>query len=233
MESTGRKNGERSKSLKEAPCLFQRLCPNETVLIKAPKGRTIFSREQNVTTIHHLHEGVVGVINTTKDGHEILSALILPNQFIGVAGFARMYDSRPSIHRAEARAMTPVTYCSIKREAVWELMEDRSARAIIVDAMCRMIYNMSSMTSNPLKHDVETRIHRVMSILARGIGESKREGWISLCGITHADIATMSNTTRPTANRILNEMQKDGVIVIHRRNIDISIPKSGPIFDEI
>ena len=233
MVINAKDNGEKHSPLKETSCLFQRLCPEVTISIKAPKGRTIFSRDQNVTTIHHLHEGVVGVINTTKDGHEILSALILPNQFIGVAGFVRMYDSRTTIHRAEARAMTPVTYCSIKREAVWELMEDRSARTIIVDAMCRMIYNMSSMTANPLKHDVETRIHRIMSILARGIGESKRDGWVSLSGITHADIATMANTTRPTANRILNEMQKDRIIEIHRRNIEISIVKSKPIFENV
>ena len=224
---------ESGNLLKEKPCIFQRLCPNDTVIIKAPKGRTIFSRDQTVNAIHHLHEGVVGVINTTKDGHEILTALILPNQFIGVAGFVRMYDKRISVHRGEARAITPVTYCSIRREAVWELMEDRSARSIIVDSICRMIYNMSSMSPNPLKHDVETRIHRVISILARGIGESKEAGWISLSGITHADIATMANTTRPTANRILNEMQKDGIIVIHRRNIDISIVKSKLIFENI
>jgi CRP/FNR family cyclic AMP-dependent transcriptional regulator len=231
--TNARNTSIRGNLLKENPCIFQRLCFADTVIIRAPKGRTIFSRDQNVKTIHHLHEGVVGVINTTKDGHEILSALILPNQFIGVAGFVRMYEERPTIHLAEARALTQVTYCSIRREAVWELMEDRSARSIIVDSICRMIYNMSSMTSNPLKHDVETRIHRVISILTRGIGESKEAGWISLSGITHADIATMANTTRPTANRILNEMQKAGIIVIHRRNIDISIVKSKPIFENI
>jgi len=233
MVTNARNTSIKGNLLNEKPCLFQRLCPNDTVIIKAPKGRTIFSRDQNVKTIHHLHEGVVGVINTTKDGHEILTALILPNQFIGIAGFVRMYDERPSIHLGEARAITPVTYCSIKREAVWELMEDRSARSIIVDSICRMVYNISSMSPNPLKHDVETRIHRVISILARGIGESKNDGWINLSGITQADIATMANTTRPTASRILNEMQKDGLIVIHRRNIDISIVKSKSLFENI
>jgi CRP/FNR family transcriptional regulator, cyclic AMP receptor protein len=226
-------NSDNINLLGEKLCLFQRLRPKETVIIKAPKGRTIFSREQNVGAIHHLHEGIVGVINATRDGHEIMTALILPNQFIGVAGFVKMYDKRASVHRGEARAITPVTYCSIPREVVWELMEDRSARSIIVDSICKMIYNMSSMSPNPLKNDVETRIHRVIRILARGIGKSQQDGWISLSGITHADIATMAKTTRPTANRLLNEMQKDGIIVIHRRNIDISIVKSKPIFDEI
>ncbi|MCX6006945.1 MAG: Crp/Fnr family transcriptional regulator [Chloroflexi bacterium] len=222
---------QRRNLLKEPPCLFQRLCPNDTVLIKAPRGRTIFLRDQNVAFIQHLHKGVVGVINTTKDGHEILSALILPDQFIGVAGFVRMYDSRLTIHLAEARALTPVTYCRIRREAVWGLMEDRSARSTIVDSMCKMIYNMSSMTSNPLKHDVETRILCVLEVLARGIGERTRDGWISIAGITHADIATMANTTRPTANRILNKLQKDGVIEIRRRVMDISIAKSKSLFE--
>lgn|GEM_PF-3353062 len=233
MAIDGKNNHIISDSLQGKPCIFQQLCPNDTVLVKAPKGRTIFSRDQYVTFIDHLHEGVVGVINTTKDGHEILSALILPNQFIGVAGFVNMYDSYSTVHLAEARALTAVTYCRVKREAVWELMEVRSARSIIVNSICSMIYNMSTMTSNPLKHDVETRILRVLGVLIRGIGKPVRNGWVSIFGITHADIATMANTTRPTANRILNRMRKDGVIEIHRRNMDISIARSKSLFENI
>jgi len=231
MAIGGKNNHGKGHPLGEASCIFQQLCPNDTVLIRAPKGRTIFSRDQYVTFIHHLHEGVVGVINTTKDGHEILNALILPNQFIGVAGFVNMYDSYTTVHLAEARALTDVTYCRIKREAVWELMEVRSARSVIIDSICSMIYNMSTMTANPLKHDVETRILRVLGVLSRGIGKHMRDGWVSVFGITHADIATMANTTRPTANRILNKMRKDGVIEIHRRNMDISIARFKSLFD--
>jgi CRP-like cAMP-binding protein len=227
------KNGEQRDLLRETPCLFQRLCPNDTVLIKAPKGRTIFLRDQNVEFIHHLHEGVVGVINSTKEGHEILSAVIMPSQFIGVAGFVKMYNKQTTIHLGEARTLTPVVYCKIKKEAVWELMEDRSARSLMVNSICRMIYNMSSMTSNPLKHDVETRILHVFEVLTRGIGKSMPDGWVSISGITHADIAIMANTTRPTVNRILNNMQENGLIAIHRRNLDISIVKFKTLFENI
>lgn len=226
MSKKARSESEKANGLiKTAPCLFQNLCPNETVLIRAPKGRAVFLHDQKAMFIHHLHEGAVGIITTTKDGHEILRALILPDQFIGLAGFANMYSSSATIHMAEARALTPIVYCKVRRETVWELMEEKSVRSVVMDSICRMVYNMSSMTSNPLRHDVEARIFYLFNTLSRGIGRPIGGGWTRISGITHADIALMANTTRPTANRILNKMQDRGLIVIHRRNIDVSIAK--------
>lgn len=219
-------DNETSNSLNETPCLFQKYCSKDTVLIKVPKGRAIFMRDQPVAFVYHLHEGLVGAIYNTEEGHEISTALIVPSQFIMLAGFDDMYTNRHLSHFVEARAITPVVYCKVKREAVWDLMDDRLIRAQIFDSICHMVLNNFELTGIPLKRDIGKRITIVLNILAQSIGKYQDDGQIIISGITHNDIAVLANTTRSTVTRELKKLETDGVTVIHRRQIAISGPQT-------
>jgi len=208
-----------------SPCLFQTRCPDDTALIKVPRGKTIFFPEQHAAYVYHLHEGIVGTMVTTISGHEVLSAIIVPPQLIGIAGLVGMYSPRHTLHAGEARAITPVTYCKIRREAVWNLLDDRTIRAQIMDYICGMVFNLCTLKPFPEKTDISKRIHVVLSILARSFGSYESNGKLVLDGITHENIALMTNTTRGTVTRALKRFEQDGFIEVRRRGLIILKPQ--------
>jgi CRP-like cAMP-binding protein len=207
------------------PCLFQQLCPNDTVLMKAPRDRAIFMTDQRAAYVYHLHEGVVKCLSLTDEGHEITSVIVVPPQFIGLAGFVGMYGNKYKSHICEARAVTPVTYCRVKREAVWGLLDDRAARSKILDYICATMLHMTVVATSPLKKDVTNRISYVLKLLAFNIGKYDKDGLLVVHGLSHDDIASLSNTTRPTVTRVLNQMETDGQIRINRRDISFLYPE--------
>jgi CRP-like cAMP-binding protein len=201
-------------------CIFQRQRSNDTILITVPKGKTIFMQDQNAAFIYHLHEGVVGGVRVTKDGHEITD-LCVPPGFIGLAGFMNMYSDRSRAHLGEARAITPVTYCRVRREVVWELMGDREARARIVHLICSGVLSRGMLTASSLKNDVSNRVLHTLQILARSVGKRGADDITTVKNISHGDIALIANTTRSTVTRILTRLEEVGMIKVGLRQIEI------------
>jgi CRP-like cAMP-binding protein len=200
-------------------CPFQKLCPDDVVLVKLPKGRTIFSADQQASFLYHLHEGVVKCVANADNGVEITTEIIFPPQFIGLAGFVGMYGDRHKLHVGEARAVTPVVYCKIRKEAVWGLLDDRPERTLIFDLICATVLQMASVAIAPLKKDASNRILHILKMLGRSIGKCNSDGQIYIEGLSQEDIASLANTTRPTVTRVLQKMQREGFIWIHRRQI--------------
>lgn len=200
-------------------CPFQRLRPDDVTLVKMPKGRTIFSVDQQAAFIYHLHEGVVKCVANTDNGVEITTEIIFPPQFIGLAGFVGMYGDKHKLHVGEARAVTPVVFCKIKKEVVWELFEERLARTLILDLICATVLQMATVAVAPLKKDASNRILHILKMLGRSIGQYNADGQIFIHGLSQEDIASLANTTRPTVTRILQNMERHGFIEVNRRKI--------------
>jgi CRP-like cAMP-binding protein len=211
----------------KSPCLFQRLCPDDVVLVNVPKGRTIFSIDQQAAFIYHLHGGVVKCVSNTDSGSEITTEIVLPSQLIGLAGFVGMYGDKYKLHVGEARAVTPVEFCKVRREVVWGLLDDRLARALIFDSICATVLQMCSVATAPLRGDVSNRILHILKMLGLGIGEYNSEGQIIIQGLSHDDIASLANTTRPTVTRVFQQMESKGFIQINRRQIVILDQNAG------
>jgi CRP/FNR family transcriptional regulator, cyclic AMP receptor protein len=202
----------------EFSCIFQKLRPNDVTLLSAARGRTIFMQDQDASFVYHLHEGLVAGIRITREGNEITD-LIVPNQFIGLMGFLNMYENRGRLHLAEARAITPITYCKVRREAVWEMMDDRGARSKIVHMICGSIIYRGTLAASSIKLDVSNRVLHVMQMLARSIGKRFPDNTALIENVSHNDIAMVANTTRPTVTRTLDKLEKIGLIKVNLRHI--------------
>jgi CRP/FNR family transcriptional regulator, cyclic AMP receptor protein len=187
--------------------------------MKAPKGRTIFMPEQAVTSIYHLHEGVVNGVRTLEDGHEITELFVPPN-FIGLIGFTDMNKNYHKTHMAEARAITPVVYCKIKKEAMWQLLNNSEARAKIFNLICERVVLSNLLSPLPVRDDVSNRILTILKILCQYVAKDKDQLHI-LQDISHDELALMAGTTRATVTRTLNKLENNGYIELGRRHIII------------
>ena len=208
----------------EAACLFQTRCLRDNKVIRAPKGTTIFMPEQRTSYVYHLHEGVVGFFQIDIDGREIVTTLTVPPLLIGFAGFAGMDSKRHILHITEARTVTQVVYCRTQREAVWDLMDDRQARAQIMELICGTALLTGRVSGSAIAGDIEPRILTILDVLGQSVGTHDALGRIVITGITHDDVAAMAKVTRPTMSRALEKLQERGVIKIARRCIVLIKP---------
>jgi CRP-like cAMP-binding protein len=206
-------------------CLFQKYYPEDTVVGRAPKGRTLFMPYQSAEYVYHLHSGIVCTLIPDKEGFERLSLLILPNQFIGLAGFVGMDGDRQVVHAGEARAITPVVYCKIRRELAWKLSDNRKARSQIYDMINAMIVINSLCGLNMAQQGVYRRVSFIVNLLAAGIGTDNSKGSKTISGITHNDIALLTNSTRATVSRSLLRLEKENTIVTRKRRIEVLNPR--------
>jgi CRP-like cAMP-binding protein len=202
----------------QGQCIFQQKCPKETEVISLPRGRTIMMREQKVSHVYHLHKGIAAGVLSFADGHE-LTGLFVPPLFLGLGGFVDMYKGTQTLHLAEVRAITPVTFCRVKREVVWELLDDRTVRSEILNMIYENYLTSIVLTGSHMKDAVSNRVLYVLQAIARAAcrGDSRCSGQIS--DISQDELAFLCNTTRPSATRILTRLEKAGLIEVRRRQI--------------
>ena len=201
------------------PCIFQQLCPGDTVLISAGKGRTIYAPGQSVEYLYHLHEGVVAITVTTQQGDEQVIAVIVPPQFIGSAGLVGMNNNKKREFLGEARAVTQVTYCKVRKAAVWRLLDNPEVRAQVFNNIFSSTLDMSNLIASPSVDAIPRRVRYILKVLGRGIGQKCDNGLIVIRGLSHEEIATIANTSRSTVTRILKDMERAGIITVHNRHI--------------
>ena len=204
----------------EGKCVFERLSPDDTMLVQAPKGKIIYAYDQLASYVYHLHSGLVAGVRITRAGHQVVD-LFVPNQFIGLIGFMDMYSDNVRTHLGEGRAITPVTYCRVRREIMWKIMDDQQSRAEIVNMLCNQALSRGLLMSSPLKSDVSTRIIRVMRLLEQSVGKQAGEETVIIEDISHGDIALIANTTRSTVTRTLDKLEKAGILLVNPRKITI------------
>ena len=202
-------------------CIFKEYLNDDTLLVRSKKGNNIFMLDQRVSYLYHLHEGVVGIFEFTDDGSEILTSLYIPPSIIGLLAFTGMYSNRKIFHYADARALTDVVYCKVKREAVWDLIDSKEFRAKLFDLIYNIFIVSTRLTAASHRGDIRKRITNVLYILARGIGRQNADGSTTISGVSHEVISIIANTTRCTVTRVLQELKNEELIYIKRRKIII------------
>jgi CRP/FNR family transcriptional regulator, cyclic AMP receptor protein len=200
-------------------CVFQELCPDDTVLVKADPGRTIYFPAQRADYIYHLHTGIARGVYTTENGKEITFAIRLPQYLIGMAGFARTRTGEKKFHMWEARAVTAITYCKVKSNAVWGRLDDPQVRIEIFGMLSGLMVADTAYTALLAHNNIDQRLLCLLRLLGRFIGKYDEQGQVIIQGISHDNLASLANTSRPTVTHILDQMQAEGIIKIEQKKI--------------
>lgn len=174
--------------------------------------------------IYHLHSGIACTVIADKKGAEKSSLIILPDQFIGLAGFVGMDTKHNSLHTEEARAVTAIVYCRIRRELVWELTENSKVKAKIYNMINAMINISSYCGLNMVHRKAYDKVYFMLNILASNLGQPNQKQGRIIKGITHNDIALLTNCTRVSVSRTLKKLEDEHFIKTHRYKIEIANP---------
>lgn len=182
------------------------------------KGETISMVTQGVWQVHR---GVVQLSTLTSNGEEIL---------LGWAGKETFFGRWMTV--LEVYQATALSDVELQWYAVSEIEVSPRLCQIVLPQLLRRMRQTEAMLAISGQRRVEERLHRLLWLLKQETGQPTSQGTRLGIRLTHQNIASAINTTRVTVTRLLNQLQREGLIGFDRdRHIILHDPQFPPILE--
>lgn len=179
------------------------------------RNEVIFHEGDPGDTLHLVAKGHVAVRVSTPLGDRVMLAVFGPGEAFGelalIAEDSTRTASAAAVEGAETFALHRRDFADLRKQTpVVERM--------LVDALAARVGRLTGHLVEALHEPVEVRVARRMLALAETYETT--DGSVAI-PLTQEDLASLAGTTRPTANRILRELEDDGALAIGRGRIEI------------
>lgn len=171
-------------------------------------------------SLHFLERGRAAVQVSTPNGDVVSTAVIGPGTIFGEQALI----GEATVRAAAVVALEPVTTLALRRSEFERLRgEHPTIDAVLVQALSQRVNRLTDQLVEALFVSAETRILRRLSELASaGSGTGPSGG--ACVELTQEELAELAGTSRPTVNRVLAELARDGVVSVRRGAVDIDDP---------
>ncbi len=185
---------------------------------KAFKNDIIYFADEPNKRIYLLKKGMIKIVETGKDGNEIIKDIIQQGDLFGQLALNADGDN----HEYAQAISNEVKICSFTLEDFQKVMEANPSVALNYTKFVGFKFmRLQNRYSNLVFKDVKTRVIEFIKEWAEKEGK-KENNQIRLQNyLTHQDIANLVCSTRQTVNQIINELEKDGKILFSRKEIII------------
>lgn len=179
------------------------------------KGDTLFFEGDLGDSLHMVQKGHVAVRTSTPQGDVVTLTVLGPGSFFGEQALlsedARRTASVVALEAVETRLLHWRDFDELRRH-------QPSVERFLVDVLAAQVRRLSSQVLDALYVPAERRVIRRVAELAELYDEGVHPIDIP---IRQEDLASMAGTTRPTANRVLKQLEDDGVITIGRGRMSV------------
>lgn len=186
------------------------------------KGEFIYFSDDDADKVFFIHAGAVKIGGYTKDGEELIKAVLHPGEIFGeLAVYGE--DKRSDF----AQAMEVTELCMLARNQVVGLMSDVKGFGAFLNRVMgqRVIYTQKRLESLLFK-DAKTRIAEYIQEQADKRGKVLADGAITLRNyLTHQEIASYTGSSRQTVTTVLNQFRDQRLIDFDRKRIIIRNPQ--------
>jgi len=165
---------------------------------KYSKGETI---PLNPLVIWYVCQGLVKLSTYCETGEEVLLGLATPEMIFG--------SSLTSLNVYQAVALSDVQLVSIYAA---EVANSPTLSHTLLPKINQRLQQTESFLVISGRRRVQERLHYLLQLLQRQIGETVPEGTRLSVRLTHEDIASACCTTRVTITRLIGKLQEQGVI---------------------
>jgi CRP-like cAMP-binding protein len=182
------------------------------------RNDTLFHEGDPGDTLHIIDKGHVAIRTTTSLGDVATLTVLGPGAIFGEQ--ALLHD--PGRRTASAVALDDVE-TRVLHSAEFEALRSSHPKVerFVVDVLAAQVRRLTAQLVEALYVSAERRvIHR----LADMVRLYRRESGPIEIPLKQEDIASMAGTTRPTANRVLKQLEADGVIELARGRIIVVEP---------
>jgi len=205
--------------------IFAGLAPGELAEIEElvierryGKGRIIFMEDEPGEAVYFLRSGRVKIAKTTPDGREHILHYIQPGEV-----FAEVVLFGDQTYPASAEVVEDSVVGLIRNRDMESLLIKSPAIALaLLKLMSRRLREAQAKINSLAHQDAYRRMTGTLLDLARQYGVCTAGGTRIDISLTNQELANLIGTTRETANRILNDFRKSGVLAIDRQKITIT-----------
>ncbi len=170
------------------------------------RGVVLFHEGEAGGSLHVLMRGRVAIRATTPDGDTVTLNVIGPGAAFGELS---LLDS-PTTRTASVQAIEPVQTLVLQRADFDRLRRTYpSVDRLLVEYLAAQVRRLSERLTEALCFEARTRVLRRLLDL-----DAVFDG--GLVPVTQEEISTMAGTTRPTVNRVMQDLAEAGIIELGR-----------------
>ena len=179
------------------------------------RGEVLFHEGDAGTALHMLSRGRVAVRASTPYGNVVTLSVLGPGDVFGELALVRPRHERT----ATVVALEPVETATLDWEAFDQLRRlHPSVEHFLVTVLAARVARLSAHLVEALHVPAEQRVLRRLLALVR----LYRDGPLPIAvPLTQEDLASLAGTTRPTANRVLRQMEELGALRLTRGRVEI------------
>lgn len=171
-------------------------------------------------TVHLLDRGRVAVRITTPSGDVATLRVRGPGEVIGELALldegSRRLATVVALERTETLALHRDQFAELRRK-------HPSVDAFLVNVLAEEVRRLSGLLVEALHVPVDTRVVRRLVALSEAYADPGAEGPVEV-PLTQEDLASLAGTSRATANRVVGEAERDGIVELRRGRVIILDP---------
>lgn len=207
--------------------LFRGLIPSELDKVRSlarlrrvAKGACFFRQGQESDSFFVLLSGRIKVVQTTRDGRDVVIRYVHPNELFGcVAAFEE------DLYPGTSEAIEDCVALAWDRKTTEKLLKDFPPVALnAMRLLGTRVRELQDRNRELATERVEQRVARALIRLVRQAGRKVADGVLIDFSIRRQDLAEMTGTTLYTVSRILSEWKENGMIRAERRKITVLSP---------
>lgn len=182
-------------------------------------GGTLFRARQGFESIYAVRMGSMKSVALAADGSTQVNGFYLPGEVLGLEGIAE--ESYPCC----AVALEPTRYCEIPFRALRELsVAHRGLREEVPRILSRALLAAHERTRLVTMRRAQARLAAFLVDIARRRERSRLDASKFRLSMMRFDIASYLGLKIETVSRGLHELQEEGVLAVHGREIAILDP---------
>jgi len=182
------------------------------------KSDTIFHEGDPGDTLHVIEKGHVAVRLSTRNGDVATLTVLGPGTSFGEQ--ALLTDA--AARTASAVALDAVETRSLHRNEFEQLRKDNpTVERFLTSVLAEQVRRLSAQLLDALYTPADQRVvRRLVEVVDLYAGQP---GAVEI-PLKQEDLASMAGTTRPTANRVLKQLEADGVLTVSRGQLLVLDP---------
>jgi CRP/FNR family transcriptional regulator len=172
------------------------------------KGEIIQRANETPRGVYFLSEGYIKEYTISKDGTEHFHVLYGPGELFSVIW--AFLNIKQNVYR---EAFTDVVVMHLEADDVKKAMEkDHELMHEINNVMMRQIFSLKARVENLAFNNAYDKVAYRLLYLTGRLGVRHDEGWYIPLAFRHQQIADAVSVTRETASRMIERMERQGLI---------------------
>ncbi|WP_411285436.1 Crp/Fnr family transcriptional regulator [Lapillicoccus sp.] len=181
------------------------------------RRETLFHDGDLADTIHFISEGRVAVHRSTPAGHVAMFAVLGPGEAFGEMAMLAADRRRTSA----AVALEPVITHTLRFVEFDDLCRAHPhVQRLLVDLLSQRVARLSTHLLEALYVPADQRVVRRLLDLCGEYDDGAAAHDVTI-PLTQDEIAELSGASRPTTNRVLRALARDGVVSLHRGHVEV------------